>query len=1127
MKENAAGQRFLADRFEAVEGKLDPANGRTRLDHLHREVRLLRVTASTPHSLPWMPMRSRYNRRDPKRMPHIRIELLGNFRATADGEAVPALHKGRLQSLLAYLALHRDAAVPREQLAFTLWPDSNESQARTNLRQLLHNLRHALPAGCDLLDADTQTARWRQSDACSVDVFEFEAALARAAAARERRDAACERKALEQAAAIYQDDLLRGVYEDWLKPKRDELRDRLSEALERLARLLAEGSERAAGLRHAERLIALDPLRESHYRLLMELHEGNGDRASALRAYHQCMRVLKRELAVAPGEATRQLFERLLKSEGQLPQREVRPAAAKAELPLVGRRAEQGLLQECWRRAAAGESLLAVVAGEPGIGKSRLADELYRWAAARQAPAAWARCYSARGQLAYGPVEDWLKAPALRGVRQSLTKAQLEELARVCPELLEEHPGLESPRPLTDSWQRRYFYEALKTAVARAARPEEGRPLLLVVDDLQWCDRDSFGWLHFFLTSGTKGVLVVGTLRPEEAGADLGLADVAEDLRRNGAFEEIRLGPLASGDAAALAARVASRDLDAEYLGRLYQATKGNPLFVVESVRAKLDAAGASHADVPLAAVPRVQAVIAARLGQLSAGARELAGTTAAIGTAFSFELAARVTDWDEDSVGRALDELWRRRIVESAEERLGQGSYDFCHDRMREVAYAELSPVRRRQTHRRIARALEELHHGHADAVAGQIAAHCEAAGMREEAVRRYGEAAAVAQRRYADAEAAQLAARALALCRDLSPSAERDAGELRLLVLRAEALLTGLGYATPEAEENHHRALELSKKLGETDHRAKILGAATFFHVVRGELEKARELSEQMVGFADTGSTGTAARVTGRFMLGIALCHLGRLTEGLPHIERALEICAGTPTSSSLFGGLDMRVFCGVYRSHALWLLGRGGEAGAQIAESLALARAQAHPFSLALALDYEGLLAVMERDVPRARAAADESGEICRKYAFSYYGAWAEIVAGWADAQQRDPAAGAKRLHVGIEGLRATGAQLRLPFYYALLAETYGLAGQTREALASVATGFAFLGRNGEAWAEAALYLVQGQLLERSGQRQEAAENYGKSADAARRIACPAPEQQARRALEALRTRAAAVL
>src|SRR4029077_8174546 len=141
--------------------------------------------------------------------------------------------------------------------------------------------------------------------------------------------------------------------------------------------------------------------------------------------------------------------------------------------------------------------------------------------------------------------------------------------------------------------------------------------------------------------------------------------------------------------------------------------------------------------------------VIAARLSQLSPRAYELAGLASTVGQAFSFDLLAKATDWDEDSVSRALDELWQRRIIG------GQEPYDFTHDRLREVAYAELSPVRRRFLHRRIAIALEELHPANPESVSGRLAAHYDAAGVAEPAIHHYVEAAEEARHRYADAEA------------------------------------------------------------------------------------------------------------------------------------------------------------------------------------------------------------------------------------------------------------------------------------------------------------------------------------------------------------------------------------
>src|SRR3954464_15020015 len=123
----------------------------------------------------------------------MRINLFGNLRISFAGSAVTAVNSNRLQSLIAYLVLNGDAPQPRERLAFLLWPESNESQARTNLRQLLHHLRRALPADCCFLEGDNHTVQWRRDPACTIDVVEFDAAMVRANDAAARGDPSAER----------------------------------------------------------------------------------------------------------------------------------------------------------------------------------------------------------------------------------------------------------------------------------------------------------------------------------------------------------------------------------------------------------------------------------------------------------------------------------------------------------------------------------------------------------------------------------------------------------------------------------------------------------------------------------------------------------------------------------------------------------------------------------------------------------------------------------------------------------------------------------------------------------------------------------------------------------------------
>ena len=193
-------------------------------------------------------------------MAPTRIELLGKLRFTFGQQLITSVNTNRMRSLLAFLVLHGEAAQSREQLAFLLWPESSEAQARTNLRQLLHNLRRALPVECLLLVTDNQSVRWLPDSSCTIDVVEFEAAFRAAEEVRDT-DVPASREALEKATRLYQDDLLPDLYDDWLQPKREQLRQVFAEVLIRLSALLEAAGDFEAGIRHVERLAGLSQLR--------------------------------------------------------------------------------------------------------------------------------------------------------------------------------------------------------------------------------------------------------------------------------------------------------------------------------------------------------------------------------------------------------------------------------------------------------------------------------------------------------------------------------------------------------------------------------------------------------------------------------------------------------------------------------------------------------------------------------------------------------------------------------------------------------------------------------------------------------------------------------------------------
>src|SRR5215470_482598 len=278
----------------------------------------------------------------------LHIRLLGDFSLIYADRQMTNLNTMRLQSLLAYLVLHRDVPQQRQHLAFLFWPDTTEAQARNNLRQLLHQLRQAFPPVEQFLAADTHMLHWHPVTPFHLDVAEFEQALRLADAATRRNDQHALQAALEQADSLYRGDFLPGCYDEWILPERERLRQRHLQALEQLLRLFEGQGDTLAAIRYAQRLLGLDPLSEDLYRRLMRLFALNNDRASALHVYHTCVITLQREMGVDPDPATREAYERLMQQEAPATRAIVQQPLPAATPTLIGREREWEQLHVAW-----------------------------------------------------------------------------------------------------------------------------------------------------------------------------------------------------------------------------------------------------------------------------------------------------------------------------------------------------------------------------------------------------------------------------------------------------------------------------------------------------------------------------------------------------------------------------------------------------------------------------------------------------------------------------------------------------------------------------------------------------------------------------------------------------------
>lgn len=668
----------------------------------------------------------------------LEIRLLGSFLLQWEGEQGKGTFSPRARILLAYLLINRHANMSRRQIAFHLWPDSSEEQAFANFRTLLTQLRKALPGADRYLTIDRHTVQWNMASHYRLDVEEFEKSLSSGD--------------VERAVNLYTGDLLPDCYDDWIHPERERLREEYCQAMVRLLQDREDARDYAAAVRYAQAYLQQDPLKESTYRRLMRLHALVGDRTEAMRVFQQCALTLQSELGVEPETETRQAYEKIL----QLFGRPEPVCGSKNDLPLVGRSCHWQRLLERWRAAESGSPGMLLLVGEAGIGKTRLLEEFREWAYRQGITTAFARCYSAQGRLAYAPPAGWLRCPPIRENLAGLEAVWLTEIARLLPEISVEFPGLPEPGPIKEGWQQMRLFEALARGIFSAPQP-----LLLVLDDLQWADRETLSWLSYLVRFNPQAeLLILGSLRPEEPGTGENLDPLRLDLQREGLLVEFELRPFDLKDSLELVDSISSGACTPEEGQRIYKETEGNPLFIVEMVRSLsgeemgenlAGSTGLFNLNYKLPG--KMEAVISSRLSQLGGQAQSLAALAAASGRQFNFKVLSIAWKSREDELVAGLDELRRRRIVRELDEE----AYDFAHDKIREAVYQRLSLAHRSLLHRSLAQALEYIHPREIDAVSGEIAAHYLKAGYGMQALPYLLKAAHHAVRLYANLEAIQ----------------------------------------------------------------------------------------------------------------------------------------------------------------------------------------------------------------------------------------------------------------------------------------------------------------------------------------------------------------------------------
>jgi DNA-binding SARP family transcriptional activator len=987
----------------------------------------------------------------------LAVRLLGAVEIILDGRRLRAFNSLRLQRFLALIALRRDPQ-HRSRLAFELWPDSDERQARTNLRKLLHDFRHSLPDIGEFVEIDDETVRWIPTGPTEVDVLRFRDAMAAGD--------------LELAARLYSGDLLPACYDDWVLEERAKLRAEAYGALVRLTEEAAEHDDHKAAIRFAQRIIDLEPTDEAAVRIQMGAHLALGDRAAALRAYHRCAEALERDLAVAPGEAIGAIYRQV--RAGALNRDEVQgeDLAPVAESPFVGRDLELNQLYKAWNAAREGGAHLLLVTGEPGIGKTRLALELSRRVRADGHEVASARAYEAAGRPPWGPVVDLLRSDAIRSHIDTLDTVWRAELARLLPELLDASQPSGPSRP-GDMAHRYRLFDAVSRAIVVA-----DRPLLLIIDDLQWCDAETIELIGFVVRSRQAApVLIVATVRWEEIPHHHPLVGLVDALGHDQAATTVSLDRLDEATTARLAARLRGEDtIDPELAARLWNESEGNPLFVIEALRAGISSDG-SQAVL----TPTMRAVLRARLGQLTDGARRLAQVAAVIGRPFSVGLLVSATGTDEHELVDHVDELWRHRIIRD------QGlAYDFSHDKLRTVALEMVSPARRRQLHRAVAAAIAVERHKDIDAASPQLAAHYDQAGMVEPAIDAYRVAGGRAVAVSALEEAVTMFRRALALLADLPPSPDRDALELDIRIAFGSPLVALEGYGSNSAHQLYERALSLCRKL----HRPvdpPILRGLGLARLQGCRFDDCDELARALL---DDESHDAIAGTEGRYLLGVSAFWRGDLARARHYLGGAIEAYDVSHRDEHLaLYAQDPKAVCLVRLALVELWAGDAGRADQTARSALKIAVDLDHLMTLGYVITYAAILADESEDLVRLAELLEDADLLWRRLSDRYLMVVLEALRGWLDVCAGS-AGGIEKIVRSVARSRTEGETLHLTYTLLLLARARGMVGEFREGRAATREGLSWSHRCNQRYLEAELWRVDGELAYRSGETEAAA-------------------------------------
>lgn len=648
-------------------------------------------------------------------------------------------------------------------------------------------------------------------------------------------------------------------------------------------------------------------------------------------------------------------------------------------------------------------------------------------------------------------------------------------------------------------------------------------PLILFLDDLQWADGPSLNlFFHLGRHLENRRILLLGAYRPDDvtlgrSGERHPLEPVVNELTRYYGDVTIDLDALpekTNREFVTTLLDAESNCLSEGFHESLYHQTGGHALFTVELLQSlkergdlvrNADGCWAESGALDWSTLPsRVEGVVEERIARLPRKLREMLEVASVQGEEFSAEITARVQNITErEAIWQLSRDLQRRHRLVSASGlvqlgRVRLSRYHFSHNLFQHYLYDSLSEAERVYLHQDIGQALEELFAGETENIAARLAHHFERASIPARAATYRLQAGNLARRVSAHQEAVDHLTRGLELVADLDPAPEQIELELDLQVSMGKALLALYGYASPKVDQAFTRARELCHALDNPPQLIQVLLAQGAFHLMRGDLNTAREDAEQVLRLAQ--QVGDARLIlTSHLVSGAAALYLAEYDKAREHLEEVVDLYDPAQHRDLAYQqGQDPGVQAIAFLSRILWLQGYPEQALAQCMEVHTLSEELDHPYTSTIAALHAATLRAWVRWWPACQEHAARSMELAQRGRFGMRVANAMVLHGIAAAHQGHLAEGIDELTQGLFKWEASGAGL-VAFGRACLAEAHALAGHREEGLRASDES---LYPSQEAWWLPEQYRLRAELLlQAPGAEAEAEALLRKAADLAR--------------------------